>query len=39
MKNLFRKMTIVLLVLCLGAPLFAAAKTKTMYVTLESAPL
>lgn len=32
-------MTILLFVLCLGAPIFAASKTKTMYVTLESAPL
>ena len=39
MKTIIKNLTILSLLFCLGAPLFAAAKTKTMYVTLESAPL
>ena len=39
MKTIIKNLTILSLLFCLGTPIFAASKTKTMYVTLESAPL
>ncbi len=39
MEKIIKKLTVLLLVFCLGFPLLAAAKTKTMYVKIESAQL
>ncbi len=39
MKHFIKKLTVLFLLFCLGSPFFAASKTKTMYVKLESAQL
>ncbi|MBO4638779.1 MAG: SH3 domain-containing protein [Treponema sp.] len=39
MEKLMKKLTLLLVVLCLSIPVFSASKTKTQYVAIDPAPL
>ena len=39
MEKLMKKLTLLLVVLCLSIPAFSASKTKTQYVAIDPAPL